>query len=83
MFSMKWKSTRPTEPGFYYWQNQELRNISEDAIRIVYVGRYKNREGFNCYTLTRMGEYSQPVFDCDLGQEPPGSWAGPFPQPWR
>lgn len=79
--SMKWKTTPPTEPGFYYWQNQELRNFSSDAVRVVQVSKYKNREGFSVETLTR--DTSFPTFDCDLGQEPKGWWAGPLPQPYQ
>jgi hypothetical protein len=80
--SMRWTKKRPTEGGFYYWQNTELIRISENAVRVVAVSKYKNREGFNCYTLTCMGETSPPVFNCDLGQEPDGWWAGPLPQPY-
>lgn len=77
----QWTTVRPTKAGFYYWQGDDLRRINEDAVRLVQVSRYKNREGFNCHTLTRLGDACPPVFDCDLGQEPPGRWAGPFPQP--
>lgn len=77
---MNWTDERPTKPGFYYWQDQSLRNISEFAVRVVQVAKYKNRDGFNCETLG--GRFpSQPLFDCDLGQEPAGRWAGPLPQP--
>ncbi len=78
---MRWTSNRPTMPGFYYWQDNQLRSISPDAVRVVQVAAYKNRDGFQCHTLTRMGEASPPVFDCDLGKEPHGWWAGPLPQP--
>lgn len=80
--SMRWTNKRPTKGGFYYWQNTELRSISEMAVRVVQVSKYKNRDGFNCHTLTRMGEALPPVFDCDLGAEPAGCWAGPLPQPY-
>ena len=80
---MRWTSNRPTMPGFYYWQDNYLRGISPKAVRVVQVSAYKNRDGFQCHTLTRMGEASAPVFDCDLGQEPAGWWAGPLPQPWE
>jgi hypothetical protein len=79
--SMRWTTKRPTEGGFYYWQDSHLRSISPWAVRVVQVSKYKNREGFNCHTLTCMGETTPPVFDCDLGQEPAGRWAGPLPQP--
>lgn len=78
--SMQWTNNRPTEGGFYYWQNQELRNISHHAVRVVQVSRYKNRDGFHCETLTNACSFA--VFSCDLGQEPPGRWAGPLPQPY-
>lgn len=78
---MKWTNDRPTKAGFYYWQNAYLHGIGADAVRVVYVGKYKNREGFACHTLTRCGERCEPVFDCDLGHEPSGRWAGPLPQP--
>ena len=80
--SIRWTAERPKKSGFYYWQNGALRSISEDAVRLVYVGKYKNRDGFCCYTLTRGGDACAPVFDCDLGQEPIGRWAGPLPQPY-
>ena len=78
---MKWTNARPTESGFYYWQNSELRAISPNAVRVVQVGKYKNRVGFNVQTLT--SDQSKPTFNCDLGQEPDGRWAGPLPQPTR
>jgi len=79
---MKWATKRPAEGGFYYWQNEELRIFSPDAVRVVQVSKYKNRDGFNCHTLGRMGLSCSPEFDCDLGLEPPGRWAGPMPQPY-
>lgn len=79
---MKWTTARPTEAGFYYWQDSGLRAVSEFAVRVVQVSKYKSRDGFSCSTLTSMGEACPPVFDCDLGQEPPGRWAGPLPQPY-
>jgi hypothetical protein len=79
--SMEWTSKRPTVGGFYYWQNGELSRISRDAVRVVQVGKYKNREGFNVHTLMRNCEPCSPFFDCDLGKEPTGHWAGPLPQP--
>ena len=78
--SMRWTNKRPTEGGFYYWQNSELRSISDMAVRVVQVSKHKNREGFNCHTLAR--DTSPPTFDCDLGAEPAGCWAGPLPQPY-
>lgn len=80
--SMGWTKERPTEAGFYYWQDRGLLNISKDAVRVVQVAKYKNRDGFQCHTLTRLGEALEPVFDCDLGAEPAGWWAGPLPQPY-
>jgi hypothetical protein len=79
---MNWTSKRPTQCGFYYWQDQGLRSISENAVRVVQVSKYKNRDGFRCHTLTRFGDACPPIFDCDLGKEPPGRWAGPLPQPY-
>lgn len=70
---------QPTEAGFYYWQNAELRAISENAVRVVQLRKYANREGFACESLT--SDRHPPVFNCDLGQEPPGWWCGPLPQP--
>jgi hypothetical protein len=78
---VRWKNTRPAEPGFYYWQSSSLRAISPDAVRVVQVSRYANREGFNCHTLTRSVNDGD-TFDCDLGREPTGRWAGPLPQPY-
>ena len=80
--SMKWTKAKPTEGGFYYWQNEDLWRISPDAVRVVQVSKYKYREGFACHTLTCNGETSPPVFDCDLREAPPGKWAGPLPQPY-
>lgn len=82
---MRWKRERPTEPGFYYWQNEELTSRwGHLAVRVVQVSKYKNRDGFHCATLTNSmdGLPSPPFFGCDLGQEPPGKWAGPLPQPF-
>lgn len=76
---MKWTYSRPTEAGFYYWQDAQLRRISWNAVRVVQVSKYKNRDGFQCHTLTR--DQSPPTFDCDLGEEPAARWAGPLPQP--
>jgi hypothetical protein len=78
---MKWTERRPTEGGFYYWQNDELRAHSSDAVRVVQVSKYKNREGFHCETLVTEGSWG-PRFSCDLGNEPAGWWAGPLPQPY-
>ena len=79
--SMRWTDKRPTEGGFYYWQNGELRRHSELAVRVVQVSKYKNRDGFHCETLGTAGSWG-PTFNCDLGQEPAGRWAGPLPQPY-
>jgi hypothetical protein len=78
---MQWTHVRPTEPGFYYWQNHQLLNISPRAVRLVQVSRYRNRPGFHCTTLSPVGDNMPPVFSCDLGKEPDGRWAGPLPQP--
>lgn len=80
--SMRWTKERPTVGGFYYWQNGALRSHSEDAVRVVQVSKYKNREGFHCEALNTVGSWG-PTFNCDLGQEPAGWWAGPLPQPYR
>lgn len=77
--TLTWTTTPPSAPGFYYWQ--DLCAVDENAVRLVQVSRYANREGFQCHTLTRRGEPSPPVFDTTLGHEPPGRWAGPLPQP--
>lgn len=76
-----WTYDRPKEPGFYYWQNQRLRNISEFAVRVVQVSKYRNRDGFRCTTMHFLGDTMPPTFDCDLGKEPDGYWFGPLPQP--
>lgn len=78
---MKWTNERPTQSGFYYWQNNELRSLSIDAVCVVQVSKYANREGFSAQTL-HAGCATQPSFNCDLGQEPAGRWAGPLPQPY-
>jgi len=79
---MRWTTERPKEGGFYYWQNSYLRSISENAVRVVQVSKFKNREGFNCCTLHPFGDGAGPIFNCDLGKEPAGHWAGPLPQPY-
>ena len=79
---MRWTEKRPTEGGFYYWQDGKLRGHSDDAVRVVQVSKYKNRDGFHCETLTTAGSWG-PTFNCDLGKEPTGWWAGPLPQPYR
>lgn len=79
--TMSWTTDRPTRGGFYYWQDNSLQEISPNAVRLVQVAKYKNSEGFNCHTLHRGGEHHEPIFDCDLGHEPIGRWAGPLPQP--
>ena len=78
---MRWTEKRPTEPGFYYWQNGELQRHSPDAVRVVQVSKYKNRAGFHCETLVTEGSLG-PRFNCDLGNEPAGRWSGPLPQPY-
>lgn len=79
--SMQWTLDRPTRSGLYYWQNGELRRHSDDAVRVVQVSKYANREGFHAQTLTQKAPWG-PTFDCDLGDEPSGRWAGPLPQPY-
>ena len=78
---INWTTVPPNRGGFYYWQNSELREISELAVRLVQASAYKNRDGFHCETLVPMGSTWPPVFSCDLGQEPAGRWAGPLPEP--
>lgn len=78
---MKWTDKRPDQPGFYYWQNQELRNISPNAVRVVQVSKYAQRPGFHAEALQGRLR-SEPSFSCDLGDEPAGRWAGPLPQPY-
>ena len=77
---MRWERERPQTSGFYYWQNDELARHSPLAVRVVQVSKYANREGFHVETLLTKGSWG-PQFDCDLGNEPPGWWAGPLPQP--
>lgn len=78
---MKWTTSRPAESGFYYWQDQRLRRISTDAVLVVQVSKYANREAFHCETLHTQGDFHNPRFSCDLGKEPAGKWAGPLPNP--
>lgn len=78
---VRWTNQRPTRAGLYYWQDHYLQNISLMAVRVVSVSKYANRDGFRCTTLTAVGENSFPTFDCDLGDEPLGMWAGPLPDP--
>lgn len=81
-YGMQWTTKAPTRLGFYYWQNGDLRSISEEAVRVVQVYKNKDRDDLLCHTLTRMGEACQPVFDCALVCAPFGRWAGPLPQPF-
>jgi hypothetical protein len=76
-----WTTVPPNRGGFYYWQNSELRSISELAVRLVQVSAYKNRAGFHCETLMPMGDTCPPVFSCDIDKAPAGRWAGPLPDP--
>lgn len=78
--SMEWTNLLPTKPGFYYWQDRELYNISRDAVRIVQVSQYLHRPGLSAQSLQQDG-FIGPAFDCDLDRVPRGRWAGPLPQP--
>ena len=77
----KWITERPTEPGFYYWQNHDLFNISKNCVRVVQVSKYKNRLGFHCETLTGPNDLTEPVFSVDIFDTPQGWWYGPLEQP--
>lgn len=44
--SLQWKYQKPTEAGFYYYQNRELQTFDRNAICLIQVSKYKNREGF-------------------------------------
>lgn len=80
--SVVWTTKRPTAAGLYYWQDAALRAYDERAVRVVQVRKYRNREGFAAHTLMPPGDLSPPVFNCELGKEPSGRWAGPLPSPF-
>jgi hypothetical protein len=76
-----WRHEKPTLPGFYYWQNQALLNYDRNAVVIVQITGYKNKERFRCETLQAKGYNVNPQFKCELGEEPIGWWCGPLPEP--
>lgn len=75
-----WRTKLPTRGGLYYFQNDELRTMHPDAVLVVQVSKFKNREGFYAECLVQPGAVG-PIFNCDLDKAPAGNWAGPLPQP--
>jgi hypothetical protein len=77
MDELYWSNKKPTTPGFYYWQGENLKS-QEVAIIQVYGFKDKNRpleakelsfrNHHNTYNFTALKEWS-------------GIWAGPLPQP--
>ena len=84
----QWRSTPPTEAGFYFFSGAAMYNrYGPGAVQICELSKYANREGFNVQFLQPPHPVQEAIrFDDDLDKliklQPNGMWAGPFPQPF-
>ena len=69
---MKWTSTKPTRPGWYWWRNA---SSCEDSISlVVYVEITPNGVGKGCVSFAYGERYRQL-------KQMNGEWAGPLEPP--
>lgn len=75
---MKWVTSTPTKPGFYYWQGGTLIG---NQVAVVQVSKRKNEKLPMLAEELCVGGFKNAPADGPVDTWA-GIWAGPLPQPY-